>query len=218
MDTDPVMLRALVLLVLVLLLSSMPARAEGDRQAGKTDAEILAMDREAWVDYYASHVSGSHASWTASYYIYAEVLRRRNDHLPPRNHSAEFESLLNDFGERAVSINDNLDGGGNIWANVYGRANCDAEQTVFGLLAGKTEPAHLHTVSQVRHQIRALEQRVDRERTRPRTTFFNITTATTDLHFLRADWAKIQQLVSTLGRKDARLVLDFCVDYLTASV
>jgi hypothetical protein len=200
-----------------------PALGDDDQPDtfGKTDAEILAMGRSAWFDYYTAPERGgdSTAGMTQAYGLYADAAGRRNDALPQQHHAAELRKLLDDFGEQSIDLASNFTGGGTMWIPEYAAADCDVEDALYALLGGGAAPAPATTTGQVQRDFAKLEHAIrDEQANRDAAPYFKYGEARASLAALRADFKRIAALAATLDRAGSDQVLAFCHTWATTGL
>ncbi len=127
---------AAVLFALVAAFSPNPAQQDRDPKLGKSDAEIVALGREAWGDLYAREVGGSTAAMAQAEDVFGEAHTRVNDLALAKLPAARQASVKavraagRDVGNGLVSLGAAFSGGGTMWIPVEAAVPATVEALV----------------------------------------------------------------------------------------
>lgn len=191
---------------------------EFPQKFGKTNAEILAMGVDQWLEL---HGGGTSSQWEALA-AYRSALRWRNDHLAARvspglrRRVDALRPLLARFAEDLHSISSYLAGGGTIWIEVEGRALVDSEETLYALLGGKVEPARPLVVSAVTKELDALEKAIADASGDDSSPRADRPSALAALASIRATFDRSVKITATFDRQGSDRILAFYLDQLEA--
>src|SRR6187549_2455934 len=113
-------------LLLALAAMAAPLRAEeGPRKFGKSNAQILAMGFDKWMDFQGARAGMSTAGMSEGMSAYRDALRWRNDRLAAkaspalRKRVADLRPLLVDYTGDLMEVGSYMSGGGTIWSNIH---------------------------------------------------------------------------------------------------
>lgn len=124
---------ALVLLVI----------AQPQGTLGKTDAQIIAMGRDAWLRFHSSKAGESTAATCDAHATYGQVLFRRNAALEKkvpktrRDLISMFRIDLVAYCNSLIEVSASFSGGGTVWGPVSAAVSSYVEETLYGVLTKK---------------------------------------------------------------------------------
>jgi hypothetical protein len=189
---------------------------EYPRRFGKTDAQILAMGRDRWMEFQGERAGQSTADMSEGMVAYRNALRRRNDRLSARasptlrRRVAELRPLLADYTGRLMSLGAYMTGGGTVWSNIHAGALSDSEDTLYALLSGRSTPAKAYTTGMVKRRLDRLAEDVTKQSGESYNTPEKTAEARKDLAAARAVFGKIAGAAGKFDRKGSDHILAFC--------
>lgn len=206
-----------LLSLLLLLLMSVAGFAQ---TLGKTDAQILAMGKTKWLDYYAEKEGTSTADMCDANASYGAALKRRNDRLIAENLDGDWVSklrklrkLLTSFGTSAIDLSYNRAGGGTMWNIFYSAIDTDVEEVVYGLLeqkGAKPKALVVSTVTKALDRLASENQILARDKT---ASYFKAAEARKSVAEMRTQFQQILVIAKTTSRNDSDRILGFCRRY-----
>ncbi len=172
---------------------------------GKTNAQILAMGRSRWHDFYVGKESSSTASESSAEGLYGDALAWRNDRLL-KGHSSPLRKALQAFKNDAIDAGSAITGGGTMWNITAGSLYADAEGTLYEVLTHSGHAPH-RRVSDVSRAIASLRKGVSAiESSRPEDRKHGAAA----VGRLEGDLRTVAALAAALSRRDSDDVLEFC--------
>ena len=179
---------------------------------GKTNAQILAMGRSRWVDFYTSEsrAGQSTAGMAGAEGFYGEALAWRNDRLG-KARIGRLRSLLQDTKNDAVGVGSAITGGGTMWNIIASGLYSDAEETLYAVLT-KTGKAPRRKVSDVEKALVRLRTEFRKAQSEPEM----MKMGRECLVRLRRDLDGVIVEATRQPRKGSDALLDFCVRAMDA--
>ena len=172
---------------------------------GKSYAQILAMGRAKWHDFYVGGEAGTTVAEVDAAGIYGEALGWRNDRLD-KARAKRLRGVLEPVRANTVELAEILDGSGSLWRVVGASTYADEEETVYALLT-KSGKAPARRASDV-----------DRRYAAVRSIFAKASPKGEDAKRGRGDLASLRKALdklvagaSRLPRKESDAMLDFAV-------
>lgn len=172
---------------------------------GKTYAQILAMGRSRWHDFFVGKDGGSTAAESSAEGIYGDALAWRNGKLL-KGHPSPLRKALQAFKNDAIDAGTAVTGGGTMWNITAGSLYADAEQTLYAVLTHSGRAPH-RKVSDAQRAVATLRHSVmgigtdDKE---------NRKQGLAAMDRLDADLLQAVALAAKLPRRDSDEVLEFC--------
>lgn len=131
-------MRKLCLLLALIPIASWSQEFTDQSRFGKTEADVLAMTHDKWVDWYTSPERGTNSTigQAEAERIYCTALTNRNrkkiSELPTlqREHFEKTEALMNDLSKSSAFIGQVFTGGGTIWQILIAGANTNGAQVL----------------------------------------------------------------------------------------
>lgn len=131
------------LAALILLLLASAAALPQSKTYGKTNAQILAMGRQKWFDFYTSKAGQSTLDMSNAERLYGAALKERNDTLLRKQTKTRQEAVASirksgtAFGYGMVTVGFAYTGGGTIWNPIIAGVSADVEEALYDILARK---------------------------------------------------------------------------------
>ncbi len=180
---------------------------------GKSNAQILAMGRSRWYDFYTTKGGGeSTASMSSAEALYGEALAWRNDKFG-KARIGRLRRLLQDTKSDAVSVGSAITGGGTMWNVIGAGLYADAEQTLYAILS-KTGNAPKRRVSDVEKSYTRLRAAFRKSGSGTLPEFRKDGPAA--LVRLRRDLDGVIAEATRQPRKGSDALLDFCIKSMDA--
>lgn len=193
------------------------ARAEEyPRKFGKSNAQILAMGSDKWMDFQGATAGQSTAGMSEGMAAYRSALRWRNDRLSTkspatlRKRVADLRPLLVDYTGPLMSLGAYMTGGGTIWSNIHAGTLSNSEEILYALLSGKAKPAKPQTTGMVKRELVSLAQDIEANSKESYNTPEKTADARKDLAAARAAFARIAVAAARFDRKGSDHILAFC--------
>lgn len=107
---------------------------------GSTVGQLLAMGRDAWLEYHAERQGQSTAAMAAAEAIFADALRVRNSENlakaspATRNRVNRLRTSMRNYANRLIEAQRAITGGGTMWVNIEAGVSTDLEQAIDGVL------------------------------------------------------------------------------------
>jgi hypothetical protein len=213
-------MKSVRLLALFLILAAVAGGVSAEeypRRFGKSNAQILAMGSDKWMDFHGAKAGQSTAGMSEGMAAYRYALRWRNERLSAKASStlrkqvAGLRPLLIDYTDHMMSIGAYMTGGGTIWSNIHASVLCVCEETLYDLLSGKAKPAKSHTTGMVKRQLDSLAEDITTNSKESYNTPEKTAGARKDLADGRATFAKIAAAAAMFDRKGSDHILAFCL-------
>jgi hypothetical protein len=178
---------------------------------GKSNAQILAMGREGWSDFFCqAEGGGSTVALSGAESLYADALGWRNDKLGKAK-VMPLRRLLRDVGNHAVEVGTAVTGGGTMWNIIANSLDANAEETIYTVLTLKGSPKK-RVVSDLEKAYRRLSADVGKTDYVPELTKIG----RASLPLLRRDLDQVLGEARKRPRKASDALLDFCVKAMKA--
>ena len=178
---------------------------------GKTNAQILAMGRQGWSDFFCqAEGGGSTVALSGAESLYADARGWRNDKLGKAN-VMPLRRLLTDVGQHAVEVGTAITGGGTMWNIIANSVGADAEETIYTVLTLKGSPKK-RVVSDMDKAFRRLESDLGKNDYVPELTKIG----RQSLPRLRRDLDRVLVEARRRPRKASDALLDFCIRAMSA--
>jgi hypothetical protein len=138
------MMRSLVLASLLVSSACVFAQEDRGRSFGKTNAQILAMGEEKWMDFFYKKSGGmSTAETNEALDVYRDAMAWRNDGLMSKSSSLKAKYLplrapLRKLVGESMQLTYVMSGGGSMYSNIAASLQVSAEELLYNLLRGKT--------------------------------------------------------------------------------
>ena len=208
----------LVLVGLVLCLVIGAARADAPRNFGKSNAQILAMGSEKWMDYQGMKAGQSTGAMTEGMDAYRAALRWRNDGLSKRSKAAarvgKLRGHLVEFTRALMEIGSYQTGGGTMWANIGAGAISDSEEVLYPLLGGPAKKSRRHTTGKVKRALDELRQLIETRSKKSDVTPAARADALKTFDRVRKSWAEAEKIAATFDRAGSDHILEFCLEQI----
>ncbi|RYG24378.1 hypothetical protein EON82_10915 [bacterium] len=178
---------------------------------GKSNAQILAMGRSAWSDYFCqAEGGGSTVALSGAEALYADALGWRNDKIGKAK-VMPLRRLLDDVRNHAIEVGTAVTGGGTIWNIIASSLDADAEETIYTVLTlrGNTKK---RVVSDMDKAYRRLEVDLRKNDYVPELTKIG----RASLPLLRRDLDRVLIEARRRPRKASDALLGFCIKAMTA--
>jgi hypothetical protein len=209
--------RILLLLLAVAILAGLARAEEYPRKFGKSNAQILGMGFDKWMDFQGAKAGQSTAGMSEGMAAYRTALRWRNDRLAAkalpalRKRVADLRPLLVDYTAHMMSLGAYMTGGGTIWSNIHAGVLCDSEETLYALLSPKVKAAKPHTTGMVKRELDTLSADIEDHSKESYNTLQKTEDARKDLASGRSAFAKIAAVAARFDRKGSDHILAFCL-------
>lgn len=136
----------------------------------KSDAQIMAMGRLKWFEYYTQKQGDSNAAMRTAENTYGEVLKRANDRLIAkaqvrvRTDVKEARERLTRVGMLVLELEECYNGGGTMYQVARATIQPDVEEIVSFMLTGTGKRAPLRTAAEVNKRLERFTQFVESNR------------------------------------------------------
>jgi len=178
---------------------------------GKTNAQILAMGRKNWGDFYTEKEGGAVTiTISDSEMLYADALGSRNDRYGKAK-IGRLRKLLQDTARDASEVGRAITGGGTMWTIVGASLMTDGEETLYAVLSGKGKTPK-HVVSDVNKAYEKIRRELQSSELPAETK----KQGQESLKALRRDFNGLIAEAARRPRKPSDAILDFCVKTVAA--
>ncbi len=208
-------MKTIVTLFAAVLAMSAFAQDE-DRMFGKSDAQILAMGQDKWMDFYEQKAGGSNLDMIQACHVYEHVAARRNDRLisrlpaHPASDLRKLRKLLDDFSGQSNMIGSFVSGGGSMWTVIDAGDAASREDVLYQALGGKGKGAPATRTSKVGREIERAQREIRAHRSNDQYGNLKEPEALKAQAAAAADYRAIVAIASHLSRSRSDAVLAFC--------
>lgn len=179
---------------------------------GKTHAQILAMGRSKWNNFYTEKSGGATTvSMSDAESLYANALGWRNDRFGKAK-IGRLRTLLDSVVVNASDVGSAVTGGGTMWTIIRSSLSADGEETLYMVLSGKSSTPK-HVVSDVEKSYTKLSRNLQNSES----TAAVKKMGRDSLKELRKDLDGIIAEAARRPRKASDALLDFCIRAMSAS-
>jgi len=201
-----------------LILGPLPVTQDKIQTYGKSDAAILQMGGQKWVDYYTTKAGASTLDYNDAWDLYGNLATKRNvkelTHLSSDNRKTlkRLDALLNQFAEDTIELGRAVTGGGTIWTNVEHEALAESEDVVyFAIHPGQgAYPTHV-VVSDVRKQLDKIAIGL-KGGPQDGVGVPSASDVKKDLADVRSTYESIVQIAARFPRTTSDRILGYCLD------
>lgn len=180
---------------------------------GKSNAQILAMGRKRWYDFYTGKAGESTAAMVGAVSLYGDALAQRNDRLG-KGRAARLRKPLQDVNNDVVAVGSAMTGGGTMWNIVTADLYTNAEETLHAVLT-KSSRAPRRKVSDVERAYADL--RASFKQVREGATPADTKRGYEALLDLRKHLDRVVAEAKRQPRRESDALLDFCVRAMEAA-
>ena len=205
---------------LLLLFVLIPILARAQEQVdthGKTEAQILEMGMDGWMNFYTANVGSSTADMCEAAGVYGAIAEKRNNGLlkaAPTKRKAQIlklRKLLGQFDSSAVDVGYCESGGGTMFNPMWASVSGEVEDALYPMLGGKAPKSKPMVVSAVTRQLARISKDIEDMHT-PDNEFMKYKEAKSALADMRAAFGGIVAIAKSMSRVDSDRLLSFCLD------
>lgn len=182
---------------------------------GKTDAQILAMGLDKWMDFCGGK-DGSNLGMIQASHAYASAAKIRNDRYIARSGMASdfrrLRSLLDDYEEQLTTVGYYISGGGSMWSVIGAGGEADVEDLIYIALGRAPSKAKSFRTSHVTHELTHAADAIDHNKNPNEDSGVPSFEAMKSLKHAQTDFAAISKITSKLDRHKSNTILSFCFD------
>lgn len=207
-------MRAFLLILLLAIVGS--AFAQEEKPHGKTEAQILKMGSEAWMNYYTDTVGGSTADMSRAASLYGTAAFNRNEKLLEKQLDGDFKLQilklrkgLNAYAAGSVDVQYALTGGGTMYIPMWAMVKGDVEDVLYCLLSASGPKPKSMVVSKVTKRLDAIGKHIAEA---AKNAYVKAPEAKRALGEMRKAYAQIVTVAKTMSRRDSDRLLEFCFD------
>lgn len=179
---------------------------------GKTNAQILAMGRSGWIDFYTGREGGATTmAMAGAESLYGDALGWRNDKFGKAK-IGKLRVLLQATARDSCEVGTAVTGGGTMWNIIGASLMTDGEETLYSVLSGKgTGPKHV--VSDMEKAFTRLKKDLQDSDSTPEMKKMGRDSVV----LLRKDLNRVIEEAARRPRRQSDALLEFCIKAMSAS-
>ncbi|HVT11499.1 MAG TPA: hypothetical protein VHE55_04470 [Fimbriimonadaceae bacterium] len=209
------------LLLLFALFTCLAGAQDAVDTHGKSEAQILQMGMDKWIDFYTSKEGTSTASMTEAAGFYGDVAQRRNDRLIKSMRDRkraktilDLRKLMSDLASSSVDIAYAEAGGGTMYNMMWASVGGVTEDALYALVTGKGPKPKSRVVSDVRKELAKIGREIEAMHAdKDNAEFFKYGDAKKALAKMSRDYDRLIAIAKHLSRTDSDRILGFCLEH-----